>query len=119
MRGLQVYSRCKASVIEFQDLSKTIIALHFVLVSIGDFWQEQQRLGQDLSETDKQSLRMLTEPCNEILENTTRLLHKHENLGVGASWRDRMKWASKTIAPIRESIMHRVTLLSALNSIIT
>lgn len=89
--------------------------MHIVLKAIEDYWT-----ANDLSSLQKQDLAVLAEACKETLQDLTLLLEKHKSLG--SQWKrpiDRMKWAAKGIAPIRDNLLKNTVYLSAFNTTIT
>ena len=101
---------------EFNDVSRDVRSMHIVLKAIEDYWTENNKL----SPTQWQDLAMLAEACNETLQELSELLEKHKSLG--SQWKrpiDRMKWAAKRIAPIRDNLLKNTVYLSAFNTTIT
>lgn len=89
--------------------------MHIVLKAIEDYW-----IANELSALQRQDLAVLAEACKETLQELTDLLEKHKSLG--SQWKhpiDRMKWAAKGIAPIRDNLLKNTVYLSAFNTTIT
>lgn len=93
--------------------------MHIVLNAIERYWKEEEDRGQDLSAEQNEDLKRLSQGCKEVLLDLEALLDKHQNLGSGASWLARMKWAPKDIGPIRNRLILRTTLLATFNTTIT
>ena len=101
---------------EFNDVSRDVRSMHIVLKAIEDYWTENDKL----SSIQRQDLAVLAEACNETLQELAELLEKHKSLG--SQWKrpiDRMKWAAKGIAPIRDNLLKNTVYLSAFNTTIT
>lgn len=90
--------------------------MHIVLKAIEDYWTENNKL----TPIQREDLAVLAEACKETLEELTELLEKHTSLG--SQWKrpiDRMRWAAKGIAPIRDNLLKNTVYLSAFNTTIT
>ena len=93
--------------------------MHIVLKAIQEFWEEQDRRGQALPASQNASLEELSNDCKEVLVELEGLLDKHGELGAGAGFLSRMKWAPKNIGPLRMRLLARTNSLSAFNNVIT
>lgn len=93
--------------------------MHIVFKTIEDYWAEEEKQGRDLALEDKQDLKRLAESCNETLWDLEALLQKHRTLGTGSTLIARMRWAPRDIAPLRNRIILRTTLLASFNNTMT
>jgi hypothetical protein len=106
-------------VTEFKDLSRDVRSMHIVLNSVHEFWEEQARDGHELSARHLTNLREISDSCKEVLVELDELLDKHGDLGAGAGFLSRMKWAPRNIGPLRMRLLVRTNSLSSFNNIIT
>ena len=107
--------RCKASTIEFKDVSQEVTALLIVLRAIEKFWHLQ-----DLPPVDRYELSTLSDGCKECLTNLEGYLDKYQSLG--SKWKsaiDRMRWTFKNITPLPNRLLSNAVLLSAFNATLT
>jgi hypothetical protein len=116
---LQLYQRCRDSVTEFRDLSRDVRSMQIVLKAIQEHWEEQVRDGYEVPDRQLASLRELSDSCKDVLIELETLLDRHGELGAGAGFLARMKWAPKNIGPLRMRLLARTHHLSSFNNIMT
>ena len=104
---------------EFKDLSRDVRSMHICLTAVREYWEEQAQDGQELSARHLATLQELSHNCKEVLEDLEALLDKHGDLGAGAGFLARMKWAPKHIGPLRMRLLVRTQSLSNFNNVIT
>ena len=104
---------------EFKDLSRDVRSMHIVLTAIQQFWEKEAQDGYELSARHLANLQELSDSCKEVLEDVEALLDKHGDLGAGAGFLSRMKWAPKHIGPLRMRLLVRTNSLSSFNNIMT
>ena len=104
---------------EFKDLSRDVRSMQIVLRAIQEHWEEQIRDGYEVPAKQLASLRELSDSCKDVLIELETLLDKHGDLGAGAGFLARMKWAPKNIGPLRMRLLARTHHLSSFNNIMT
>ena len=86
-----------------------------MLEAIGDHWR-----ANDLSPKHQQNLEVLTEGCHDTLHELELVLDNHKTLEIGRKLAfDRLKWATKNLAPIRNSLIIGATLLAMFHETVT
>jgi hypothetical protein len=93
--------------------------MHISLNAVQEYWEEQAREGHELSTRHLTTLRELSYSCKEVLIELEELLEKHGDLGAGAGFLSRMKWAPRNIGPLRMRLLVRTNSLSSFNNIMT
>ncbi|KAI0105212.1 hypothetical protein GGR51DRAFT_519911 [Nemania sp. FL0031] len=109
----RVYKGCKDSGESFQRLSGDVASLHVVLKETEDYLGEFS----DLDTSRINRLQILTDSCQNTLNDLEKLLRSYESLGtqVQRTW-DRFRFGLHDLADIRSRLVSNVTLLTAFNS---
>jgi hypothetical protein len=93
--------------------------MQIVLNAIQEYWVEQAQDGHEMSARHLANLQEQSDSCKEVLVELEELLDKHGDLGAGAGFLSRMKWAPKHIGPLRMRLLVRTNALSSLNNVMT
>ena len=89
--------------------------MHIVLEAVADHWNEH-----GLSAKYRQNLEILVEGCVDNLQELESALSKHESLERKKKLDlTRLKWAAKSLAPIRTSLVNSATLLAMFHETVT
>jgi len=99
-------------VVEFRDISREVSSLQIVLKAVEKAWR-----ARDLSPIERYEVAEISAGCKEVLTDLEKNLDKYQSLG--SRWKnpiDRMRWASKDIAPLRNRLISNTVLLSTFNT---
>ena len=108
----KLFKSCKDAPGEFKNVAGEVVSLHVVLKETEELVAES-----NLSSHQTTQLQHLTDGCQSVLHDLTRLLKKYQSLGSKSqkTW-DRLKWGSEGIANARTRLISNTTMLSAYNT---
>jgi hypothetical protein len=113
---LQVVSKCRAATLEFRDLSRDVVSMQIVLDAVQRYWEQQERNGRDLLESQKENLTELTNNCRDVLQDIEALLQKHGGLEAGTGLLNRIKWLrAGDLGPLRMRLLASTMYLAEFN----
>ncbi|TAQ83149.1 hypothetical protein B7494_g8527 [Chlorociboria aeruginascens] len=107
-----VYKSCRDAPESFGKISLEVSSLYAVLEHVKETFS-----GHQLSETERNRLRIITDGCNDVLRDLQSLIDKYQTLGTKSkrTW-DRMRWNSECISELRARISSNVGMLQTLIS---
>jgi hypothetical protein len=110
-----IYSSCKNSPAEFNNISNEVASLSVVLDTTA-----VHILQHGIDQSSEAELGLLETGCRTVLRDIQRLLRQYDHLGARRRnlWQ-RVRWSSEDISGIRSRLTSNVTLLTAFNSTLT
>jgi hypothetical protein len=93
----QVYRACKDAPESFENILDEVLSFHAVLKEVEETVSECQ-----LSQSQTERLRTITQGCNNVLHDLQALVDRYESLGSQSkrTW-DRIRWGSEDITQLR------------------
>jgi len=90
--------------------------MQIVLDAVQRYWEQQERNGRDLLESQKEDLNELTDNCRRVLQDIEAILQKHGGLESGTGLLNRIKWLrAGDLGPLRMRLLASTMYLAEFN----